>query len=88
MVNVFDPKNWMDKNNYGNDTITNFACHFQAMLAATGTTPPKFTTKYIKVWHRSAEAKDLWQKVINHATTQMCMPSQWFNCNKEIKLRC
>ena len=31
----FDPKNWTDKKNYGNNAITSFANHFQANLLAT-----------------------------------------------------
>ena len=32
---VFNPKNWTDKKNYGNDAITSFVNNFQATLAAT-----------------------------------------------------
>ena len=34
MVRFFDPKNWTDEKNYGNDAITSFVGHFQVMLAA------------------------------------------------------
>ena len=42
----FDPKNWTDEKNYGNNAITIFANHFQAKLPAArqDTAWPKFST--------------------------------------------
>ena len=66
MVSLFDPKNWAGEKNYGNGAITSFAGHFQATLAAAGyDSDQSLQRNYVKVWHRNAKAKDLWQRFID-----------------------
>ena len=89
MVRFFDPKKWTDEKNYGNDAITSFAGHFQATLAAAGYDSTKVHneitlkfgsgTRKLKIFGRSL-------LILEDAITQMCAPSQRFNCDKRIKL--
>ena len=81
----FDPKN------YGNGAITSFTGHFQAALAAAGYDSTRvynkitlnfgIGTQKLKIFGRSL-------LILEDATTQICAPSQRFNCDKRIKLEC
>lgn len=70
-MSFFDPKNWTDEKDYGNDAIVTFANHFQTTLAVTSYDSSKVLREwrmlrnYVKVWFRKVEAEDLWKKIIN-----------------------
>ena len=69
-MNFFDPKNWTDKKDYGNDAIVNFAAHFQSTLASAGYDSTKalrewrMLRNYVKVWLSNVPNEELWKKII------------------------
>ena len=67
---IFDPKNWSNEKDYGNESLSQFASHFQETLSMTSFDLTKATNEwrmlgnYVRVWLPNVEAGDLWKKIL------------------------
>ena len=67
---IFDPKNWSNEKDYGNEGLAHFASHFQETLSMTSfdltraTNEWRMLRNYARVWLPNVEAGDLWKKIL------------------------
>ena len=72
----FDPKNWTQDRNYGDDQLKQLSSHFEVPLKAAGFNESlvkkewRFFRNFVKVHHQGVNAKELWGKVFCHKRTE------------------
>ena len=70
VMRVFDPKNWTDAHDYGNEDIKKFAAHFKPTLAIASFNEDKIIPEwkslrnYVKIGMKNVDSEELWKKIL------------------------